>query len=187
MLGSKWLERRLHSWSREPKLRSATRDRNRRARVSTGEYFPDATVNSDANTAPMPCNSHFLPEEQELLIRMIEGEIIPRLWMAHRSDVPVRGPVEDDEWFLRDAERTALLFVHQDTAEIVNRLQRLLDRGMPRRQIYLEILAPIGPTLGILWEEKRCTLDEVARGLSCIDEVLQEFRLDELLELRDGH
>jgi len=118
------------------------------------------------------------PGSRSVLIQVIEGEIIPRLFLAHRQRLRQRAySCYPDVWkdALGDDEVFAGLFLVGDTADIVNRLQSLLDRGIPRERVYVDILAPVARTLGVFWDEGRCSFDDMARGLACVDRVVQEM------------
>ena len=116
------------------------------------------------------------------LIQIIEGEIIPRLFLAHREQSaertaappPYMSPAMDNET-AANSEVLARLFLNGADAEIVQRLQGLLDNGMEREKIYLDLLASMPRTLSDLWEKGFCTFDSMTRGLSCLDQVLHEM------------
>lgn len=114
---------------------------------------------------------------RSVLIEIIEGEIIPRLFMAHcelshraldRRSCDVA--VEES-----DCESLANLFIGGDSSAIINYVETLMARGIRREQIYLDFLAPVPRTLSILWSEGRCSFDAMVSGLSCVDQVLQEI------------
>ncbi len=117
----------------------------------------------------------FPPAAPPLLISVIEGEIIPRLLLAHREHAPNRIAAGANEFF-GDGEAVARLFLTADSTDIVTRLHGLADTGVMQEQIYLQLLAPVARTLSILWEEGRISLDDVARGLSCIGQVLHDMQ-----------
>jgi hypothetical protein len=110
------------------------------------------------------------------LIQIIEGEIIPRLFLAHRNREPhplVAG--ESNAGELADREFLARLFLSGDSSDIVNRVEMLLCGGMRREHVYLDLLAPVAGTLSRLWAEGHCSFDEIAVGLCCIDDVLRKL------------
>jgi hypothetical protein len=117
-------------------------------------------------------------DSRSILIQVIEGEIIPRLFLAHRHRTQQRAysnhtnvwkeAVGDDDIFTN-------LFVDGNTADIVKRLQSLLDQGISRERVYVHILAPVARKLGDLWEERRCSFEDMAKALACIDEVILEM------------
>ena len=115
---------------------------------------------------------------RSILIQVIEGEIIPRLFLAHRHRTQQRAySNHSNVWneALGDDEMFTNLFVDGNTADIVNRLQSLLDHGISRERIYVHILAPVARKLGALWEERRCSFEDMAKGLACIDEVILQM------------
>ena len=112
---------------------------------------------------------------RSILIKVIEGEIIPRLLLAHQTrSLTAATPGEPD---LPDVRSDAFvgLFLNGDKTAIVERLRLSIDRGVDRKHLYLDVLAPIARTLGLLWEEGRCTFEELAVGLACIDPVLRDI------------
>lgn len=114
------------------------------------------------------------------LIQIIEGEIIPRLFLAHRDRSP--HPIsacENEAGELGDREFVARLFLSGNRLDILKRLQVLRETGMSRERIYLEVLAPVPGTLSRLWSEEICNFDQVAVGLCCIDDVLQLLHKNE--------
>ena len=115
--------------------------------------------------------------QRSALIRIIEGEIIPRLFMAHRDHAPRRlsGIAGFETEDFGNYESLAGLYLRGDTTEIVDRLQGIMASGMRREQVYLEFLAPVPQALSILWSEGRCSFDEMAKGLCCVDRVLHEM------------
>jgi hypothetical protein len=118
----------------------------------------------------------FPPSARSLLISMIEGEIIPRLLLAHTTPME-RLAKAGGLSASGGSEAMARLFLSEDSVNILSQLQVLVDAGMSRDRIYLELLAPIARTISIFWEEGRCSLDEVVHGLSCVAQVLQELQL----------
>ncbi len=132
--------------------------------------------------AEKPCafdpDEGFPPSARSLLISMIEGEIIPRLLLAHTKPME-RVAKAGGLAACGSSESMARLFLSGDSANILRQLQVLVEAGMSRERIYLELLAPAARTLSIFWEEGHCSLDDVARGLSCVAQVLQELQLHE--------
>lgn len=115
--------------------------------------------------------------QRSALVKIIEGEIIPRLFMAHRNLAPRRlsGIAGFESEDFGDYAFLAGLFLRGNTTEIVDRLQGIMASGMRREQVYLEFLAPVPQALSLLWSEGRCSFDEMAKGLSCVDRVLHEM------------
>lgn len=110
------------------------------------------------------------------LIEIIEGEIIPKLFLAYRNRAPhpLAGP-PSEAGELADHAVLAQLFLVGDAADLTSRLQALLDNGMQRERVYLDLLAPVPRTLSQFWAEGRCSFDEMAVGLCCVDDVLRNL------------
>jgi len=114
------------------------------------------------------------------LIQIIESEIIPRLFLAHCDHLPhAPAGLGGQAGELGNSEFLADLFVGGDTMDIVRRIQSLLERGMRRERIYLDLLAPVPKTLSKFWANGHYSFENIATGLRCIDEVLQELHTRE--------
>lgn len=124
----------------------------------------------DSKSAPEGARNGGMSDS--LLVRVIEGEIIPRLLLAHRG--PPTGPPASglaaetsvNAAYLGDIESFARLVLTSEPGEIVDRVQFLVDGGIKLERVYLELLAPVARLLGIYWLEDRCSFAEVTLGLS---------------------
>lgn len=129
-----------------------------------------------AEAAPQP-ESGLDPDEAESLFRAIEGEIIPRLMLAHQSRSPGDMPVAFvDRPIVTSEDRVRFLEnVMSDSANAASRfVDALLDRGVTRETIFLDLLADAARRLGELWEEDRCDFTDVTIGLCRLHQVLRE-------------
>ncbi len=114
---------------------------------------------------------------EALLTRVIEREIIPRLFLAHRAQPETSKPSIDvpPAIDIGDSEGFAKLVLSSEPAEIMDRVQALVDRGISLQRIYLDLLAPVARRLGEFWEADRCTFVDVSIGLSRLQQVLREI------------
>jgi hypothetical protein len=120
---------------------------------------------------------------RSILIRIIEGEIIPRLFLAHRDHARQQWDNPGGELaVLRDNRAFAGLFLRGDKGEILDRLQLLMDQGTRREEIYLEFLARVPKALSELWEDGHCSFDDMVQGLVCLDQVLHEMRERDIMD-----
>ncbi len=112
-----------------------------------------------------------------LLTRVIEGEIIPRLLMAHSQFATKRllGDGKQESPGIISSASFAQLVLESEPAEIVNHVEALRDRGVRLEQIFLDLLAPVARKLGELWDEDRCSFADVTLGLSRLHQVLHEL------------
>jgi hypothetical protein len=129
-----------------------------------------------------PDNGSAFPESQSTLIRIIEGEIIPRLFLAHRHHAPrkTRARVRQNHALKPELDTLALHFIRGERAQIRHRLLAISTSGIQRDRICVDVLAPISRILAEYWEEGHCTFEEMARGLACVEQILQEIDKNEL-------
>jgi methylmalonyl-CoA mutase cobalamin-binding domain/chain len=112
----------------------------------------------------------------EVLDKLIETEIIPRLMLANRASsgpaqlvalAPVRGFSADD------VNTFAHRAIHADPDDLSDHVQALLDGGASHEDVLLKLVAPAARRLGQLWKEDVCDFTEVAIGLMKMHRVLQ--------------
>lgn len=112
-----------------------------------------------------------------LLAKVIEGQIIPRLLLAHRGpDMPSEAPSPNQAIEpVLDSETFARLVLISEPAEIISQIEALMAQGVRLERIYLDLLSPVARLLGVLWNEDRCTFADVTLGLSRLHQVLHEI------------
>ncbi|MEO1135345.1 MAG: cobalamin B12-binding domain-containing protein [Pseudomonadota bacterium] len=114
------------------------------------------------------------------LFNTIEGEIIPRLMLAHKQNEAFADTAEyvqaDSGIGLSKKEHEAFLqCIMQDSASAAHDfVNGLLQRGIPRETLFLELLATAARRLGELWEEDVCDFTEVTIGLCRLHEILRK-------------
>ncbi len=114
----------------------------------------------------------------DALARVIEGEIIPRLLLAHRegesahNSVPalVSGTIPEGY-----AERFAAETLREEAMALLVRVDALLTRGVSIETLYLNLLAPAARQLGIWWESDACDFVDVTMGLWRLQEIVHEL------------
>lgn len=110
-----------------------------------------------------------------VLAKVIEREILPRLFLAHLGAAGGAKTVEpSDVGALADSDAFAELILTRGFPDIMDRVQSLIDRGVSLQRIYLDVLSPVARRLGVLWEEDRCTFTDVTLGLARLQQVLRE-------------
>jgi MerR family transcriptional regulator, light-induced transcriptional regulator len=106
------------------------------------------------------------------LFAAIEGEIIPRLLLAHgeRHAIPARPQPNAADV----AGLVALVLARQDdsAADYVLAVQA---RGIGIEELYLGLLAPTAHRLGELWEQDLCDFTQVTMGLWRLHQALRDF------------
>ncbi len=110
---------------------------------------------------------------------MVEGDIIPRLLMAHRHDrwrAPERLERPDQRILPLSPEEVAqfaAMPLDHEVSELMSAIERYLSRGVGLEQIFIELLAPSARKLGELWESDSCDFVDVTMGLWRLQEVMR--------------
>lgn len=129
------------------------------------------------------CADYWSPEPQGApdqhmarLVRTIEGEIIPRLMLAHRvnGELPggrrrAAGPTQEE------VAELARIVVSHDVSVACAYVEAMRAREIPVERLYLELLAPVARLLGKLWIADRCTFTDVTIGLLRLQQVMHEL------------
>lgn len=107
------------------------------------------------------------------LMRVIEGEIVPRLVSALQSS-PAQGS-DLSELSVAEVEEFAKLVAAQDVSIATAYINALLNRGVSLEHIYLNLLAPAARLLGDWWKTDSRDFSEVTSGLCRMHQLLHEF------------
>ena len=113
------------------------------------------------------------PEPSPLrMARLIEGEIIPRLLLAHRAEPVTAARVA----FGRDEPLTlAHLTLRLEVFALLAHVEAYLDQGVPITSIYLDLLAPTARVLGDFWDNDVCDFVDVTMGMWRLQQVVHEL------------
>jgi len=154
------------------------RDRTISSFLVLGEKLRSVYSRKRRDVAPPPQATPEAPpsEETAALLRVIEGEIIPRLLLAHRAHETKATHPRPREAALTHRDRSRFLhLVLTDTASSTEHfVDDLVRRGIPHEALFLDLLTHTARRLGELWEEDRCDFADVAIGLCRLHEVLRE-------------
>lgn len=126
----------------------------------------------------------------DALLRTIEGEVIPRLVMAHRHASKHAASVCEDGIDLKpgeaEIERLCSMVVHEQHIDVLRYLQGLRALGMSLETLYLDLLAPAARRFGKLWECERADFVEVTLGVRRLQNLAHDLAasfVDQPLEL----
>lgn len=126
----------------------------------------------DAMCSALPVSAERLRQ----LMQTIEGEIIPRLVLAHRDHAP-----------RVDCERSAVSLTSDHLARFTERLldddldaprrfvEALQEDGVALDCIYLELFSPAARRLGEMWSADLCDFTAVTLGLWRLQRLLYDF------------
>lgn len=110
------------------------------------------------------------------LARLIEGEIIPRLLMAHQSAAraeeaaPRASAVAPSE-----VVGFARLVLAEDLPVLLANAEGFVARGVEIDALYFDLFSPAAKLLGSMWEEDLCTFTDVTVGLCRLQQLVYEF------------
>ncbi|MEE4200434.1 MAG: cobalamin-dependent protein [Erythrobacter sp.] len=124
--------------------------------------------------APSDSTSHRQALADDSINTIIEGEIIPRLLMAHALENHREQPRPDREIRQSEAERFAVLPLRLEAPGLFEEVQAFIAQGVSIEAIYIDLLAPAARRLGELWESDDCDFIEVTMGLWRLQEVMRE-------------
>ena len=113
-----------------------------------------------------------------VLLRTIEGEIIPRLLMVARLPQLANVPGDEDGGAADSAdvaELARVLLAHGPEVGL-DFVDAVRQRGAPLDRICVEGLAPTARRLVALWEQEDCDDAQVRLGLNALHLMLLELR-----------
>lgn len=113
----------------------------------------------------------------DALARVVEGEILPRLMLAHRPAAGRRGQRERGPSPREIAEFSALLLA-PGPVDLDAQVDALRDGGLPLARLLLDLLAPAARHLGSLWEEDACDFLAVTEALGRLQSVSRRLCAD---------
>jgi methanogenic corrinoid protein MtbC1 len=109
------------------------------------------------------------------LIRVIEGEIVPRLLVSFAGSVtPVDGPEPAAAPGIDTINEFARLLLQQEGSPAAALIEKIYPQGTAAAQICLGLMAPAARRLGELWERDECNFEELTAGLRRIESLLCE-------------
>ncbi|WP_051651092.1 cobalamin B12-binding domain-containing protein [Brevundimonas bacteroides] len=141
---------------------------DRRARTSKSE--------SNVVSLGRPDRSLIADPSPLTLARLIEGEIIPRLLMAHRDGTdPDVIPMTTGVIAQAELERFSRMVMTSDLAALTEHVDLLTRRGVGMETIYFDLLSPAAKRLGEMWEADDCAFTDVTIGLCRLQQLVYEF------------
>lgn len=111
-----------------------------------------------------------------VLIRTVEGEIIPRLMLALRTGpVPARHAGDDLSIGLDRVPDFTQLVLSGSQEEVAAFVERLRAEGASLEAVFLNLLAPTARRLGQMWESDHCDFTAVTIGLWRLQRALHDL------------
>lgn len=136
------------------------------------------TPKTDSNVVSLglPDRSLIFDPSPLTLAQLIEGEIIPRLLMAHRdgSDPDVIS-MTTGVIGAAELDRFSRLILTSDLGTLTEHVDLLTRRGVGMEIIYFDLLSPAAKRLGEMWEADECSFTDVTVGLCRLQQIVYEF------------
>ena len=110
------------------------------------------------------------------LSTLIEGEIIPRMMVAHAGAAAISpASPADDVIGADEIAAFAPLVMQIEADELFAVVEAMLTRGVPMQSVLVDLLAPTARILGEYWESDRSDFIDVTMGLWRLQEVVHEI------------
>jgi methanogenic corrinoid protein MtbC1 len=112
----------------------------------------------------------------ELLAQMVEGDIIPRLMLAHKThrDQNISQTTSKQIGTNAVADLALILLTHEvDDVESI--LQAYLNSGLRLDEVYVDLMAPAARHMGEMWEDDRASFSDVTIGLGRLQTLLHRL------------
>ena len=126
------------------------------------------------------------PREMALLTQIVEGDIIPRLLLAHkvrydalRDRSPLaeleQGPVTKSRVAPTAIADLAMILLTHDVDDVETILHGHLRSGLRIEQVFVDLMAPAARYLGEMWEHDTASFADVTIGLGRLQTLLHRF------------
>jgi len=109
------------------------------------------------------------------LAQMVEGEIIPRLLLAHRNPSDASKASQSQQAPSMDVKQFAMLSLENDAYALLSRVEGQIALGVDVESLFIDLLAPAARQLGMWWEDDTCDFVDVTMGLWRLQEVAHEI------------
>lgn len=123
------------------------------------------------------------PTQIELLLKTVESELIPRLFVNHMMDVPSSSPLVENRatepvpglWSSDDnIAAFAAMCISNDPEKLDQHVTDLLAQGVTLESIFLYLLAPAAKHLGEGWTADQLSFVDVHLGLCRLHQLICE-------------
>lgn len=110
------------------------------------------------------------------LSTLIESEIIPRLMVAHATNIPVvASRASEDTIDPAEVDILAPLALQIEADALLSHIEAVLARGVAVDTVMVDLLAPTARRLGEYWDDDLCDFIDVTMGLWRLQEVVHEI------------
>ena len=124
----------------------------------------------DHGAAPLA----FMPRHRRmaLLERVVQSEILPRLINARTTPSATESVLATTE---DDTQALVVVLLTQPAANAIAFIEVLRERGATPASLFLGILTEAAQSLGVLWEDDRCSFADVTIGVGHLQQVVRSL------------
>ena len=105
-----------------------------------------------------------------LLARVVKSEILPRLISARATTLATDSALATTE---DDTQALVVVLLTQPAVNAIAFIEVLRERGATPASLFLGILTDAARSLGVLWEEDRCSFADVTIGVGHLQQVVR--------------
>jgi methanogenic corrinoid protein MtbC1 len=109
----------------------------------------------------------------DMLIRAVEAEVLPRLFLARRAALAVPANKPGADLTPSDVNELVDLVLFQEASAAHAYVESLLAHRVTPSAVYLDLLTPAARKLGAMWDEDRCDFTQVTVGLMRLQQVMR--------------
>jgi methanogenic corrinoid protein MtbC1 len=116
----------------------------------------------------------------DILIKMLDQEIIPRLLVSHQANSPLEELATPGLRKIHTPEIDLLsgLVMNSSQESCIEYIKKLIAKQVSIESIYLDLIPMTARKLGVLWEEDVVSFTEVTIGLWRLQHILYELTKD---------
>jgi methanogenic corrinoid protein MtbC1 len=116
----------------------------------------------------------------DILIKMLDQEIIPRLLVSHQANSPLEELATPGQRKIHDQEVDLLtgLVINGSQESCIEYIKKLTSKQVAIESIYLDLIPTTARKLGELWEEDVISFTDVTIGLWRLQHILYELTKD---------
>lgn len=145
--------------------------------------FQNKSFNAEGDCFEPEGTIKLAKEPVDVLIKMLDEEIIPRLLVSHQANLGLEASATPGQRKIFSAEVDLLcgLCVNGSQDACTDYVKKLLVKQVSIDSVYLDLIPQTARKLGVLWEEDICTFSEVTIGLWRLQHILyglsREFQI----------
>lgn len=131
-------------------------------------------------------DDHGRETRRDAVADLIEGEIIPRLLLAHGVGTPTPVMLGGALVVAADVDTLTPLALSGSSGAVLTAVRAVMSRGVPLAITFTDLIAPVARRLGELWDQDRCDFVEVTMALWRLQETVRDIAAETVAPDRGG-